>query len=54
MDLLSTWAAMGWDAVFCVSFSSFRPPALILLSDPDEKQRRKITWPKYGNQCHLD
>ena len=36
-----TWVPGMWCSFFCVLFFSFRPPALILLSDPDEKQRKK-------------
>ena len=47
VDLLGKWAAMVWGAVFffCVCLFPFRPPAMILLLDPDEKQRKKTTRP---------
>ena len=53
VDLLGTWAAVGWHVVvFCCVCFFLSPSRIISLLDPDEKQRKKTTWPKRGSSKH--
>ena len=55
VDLLGTEVAMGWAAVlfFCFWYVSFRPHALILLLNPEEKQRKKPHGLMMGTETEI-